>query len=115
MLSAIEFPHPYINNSIGKTKELRTDLRQRIINFDTLRSTVKSFIKFKQFGTTKNLPGRGRKPKLSLRIARKLCREVSINPRIVLKGITKSLYTIDTSMCTHTIPSSQTMLHSCLV
>ena len=64
---------------MGKTKEPCVDLRQIIINFhksgnsySTIskrlaipRSTVKSVIKkFEQFGTTENLPGGGRKPKL---------------------------------------------------
>ena len=88
---------------MGKTtKELSNDLRQRIINVHKLgnsysiisnqlaipRSTVQSIIKFKQFGTTENLPGCGRKPKLSLRTA---YHKVDIKPRVVLKDIVKSL------------------------
>ena len=36
-----------------------------------------------------NLPGHGRKPKLSPRVTWKLCCEVNINPRIILKDISK--------------------------
>ena len=96
----------YINNTTRKTKELNIDLRPRIIKFQKLgnynsiisnqlampRSIVQFVIKkIKQFGTTENLPGRGRKPKLSPRNARKLCREVNIKPRVVLKNIAKCL------------------------
>ena len=85
---SIECHHHYsnINNMMGKTKKFSIDLRWRIINFhksgnsySTIsnwlaipRSMVKSFIKrFKQFGTTENLPGCERKPKLSPRNAGK--------------------------------------------
>ena len=69
---------------MGKTKELNVDLRQQIINFhksgnsystnsDLLgipRFMVQSSIKkFKQFGTTENLPGHGRKAKVSPKTA----------------------------------------------
>ena len=50
--------------------------------------------KFKQFGTTKNLPGHGKKPKSSLRTAWKLCHKVNINQKVVLKDIAKGLDTI---------------------
>ena len=61
---------------------------------------VQSIIKnFKQLGMTENLSGHGRKPKLLPRTAQKLCCEVNIKPRVVLKDI-KSL---DISRSTHTI------------
>ena len=74
----------YVNNTTRKTKEPIIDLRLRIINFHKSgnsyfinsnrlaipRSTVQSVIKnFKQFGMTENLPGYGRKAKLSPRTA----------------------------------------------
>ena len=55
---------------------------------------VQSIIKFKQFGMTENLPGHGRKPKLSPRTAQDLYREVNIKPKVVLKDIRKSLQTM---------------------
>ena len=91
---------------MGKTKDLIIELRQRIINFYMLvnsystisnrlavpRFTIQSVIKkFKQFGTTENLTGCGRKATLSPRTAIKLCREVNIKPRVVLKEIAKNL------------------------
>ena len=101
--------HSYINNLMKKTKEHSIDLRQRIINFHKsgnsyctisnrlaiFRFMVQSIKKkFKQFGTTENLPEHERKAKLSLRTARKLCCKVNINSRVALKDITKSLDTM---------------------
>ena len=110
--------YSYVNNTMGKTKELSIDLRQRIINFHKsgnsystilnllgiLRSTVQSVIKnFKQLDKTENLPGHGRKPKMSPRTARKLYRKVNIKPRVVLKDSTKYLEKMSVSVSTYTI------------
>ena len=110
--------YSYINNTMGKIKELSVDLRQKIINFhksgnsySTIsnrlaipRSTVQSVVKkFKRVGTTENLPGRGRKPKLSPKNVRKRCHKVNINPSVVSKDIDKSLNTKGISVSTHII------------
>ena len=101
-----------------KSKKHSVDMRQRIINFHKLgnsyssisnwlaipRFLVQSIIKkFKQFGMTENLPGWKRKAKLSLRTACKLCSEVNVKPRIILKDITKSLDTTGISVSCHTM------------
>lgn len=101
-----------------KTKELSADLKRRIIRFhnggktygdiskrlDIPRSTVFSIVKkFKQHGTVEALPGRGRKPKLSVRTERKLCREVNINPRVKLDVIVEKLAAEGTSVSKRTI------------
>ena len=52
---------------------------------------------------TENLPERGRKTKLSLRTVRKLCREVNINLRAVLKDIAKSLDAMGINVSTRII------------
>lgn len=103
---------------MGKTKELSVALRQRIVDFHKSgnsygiisrrlaipRSTVQSVIKkFEVCGTTRTLPGRGRKPKMSPRTVRKLCRDVNINPRIVLKDVAKELDTKGISVSTRTL------------
>ena len=68
------------------------------------RSSVQSVIKkFKQFGTTEDLAGCGRKPKLSPRTAQKVCHLVNIKLRIVLKDIIKSLDMMGVSLSTCTI------------
>ena len=105
---------------MGKTKELSIDLRLRINNFHKLRnihSTISNQLaiprsmihsvkkKFKQFGTTENLPGHGKKSNLSLRTAWKLCCKVNIKLRVVLKDITKSLDIMSISINTCTIQS----------
>ena len=59
--------------------------------------------KFKQIGTTKNLPGHGRKPTLSLRTAQNLCSKVNINQRVVLKDIAKCLDMMGISVSIQTI------------
>ena len=103
---------------MGKIKELSVDLRQKIINFHKSgnsyrtisnrlaipRSTVQSIVKkSKRFDTTENLPGRGRKPKLSPKNVRKRCHKVNINPSVVSKDIDKSLNTKGISVSTHII------------
>ena len=107
----------YVNNKMEKAKELSVDLRQGIINLYKLGnsySTISNWLpipstvqslkkKLKQFGMTENLPGCGRKAKLSTRTAQKLCHKVNINPRVVLKDNAKSLDTIGVSISICTI------------
>ena len=110
--------HSTSSVTMGKTKEHSVEIRQKIIDFhkarnsygdiskrlDIPRSTVQSVVsKFAQFGTAQTLPGRGRKQKLSPRTARKLCREVNINPRLVLKDIAETLQAEGTSVSKRTI------------
>ena len=116
----IEFHHyySYVNNTMRKTKEFSVDLRKRIIDFhksgntySTIsnrlairRSTEQSVMKkFKQFGTTENLQGRGRKAKLSPTTAQKHCHEVNIKPSVVLEGLAKSLDSTSISVSTRAI------------
>ena len=101
-----------------KSKELNVDLGQRIISFHKSgnsyitisnrlaipRYTVQSVIKkFKQFRTTQNLRGCGRKAKLSPTTASKMYLEVYIRSRILLKDIAKSVDTIVISINTRTV------------
>ena len=57
-----------------------------------LLSVIKTF---KQFGTTENLPRRGRKLKTSARTARKLFPQIDINSCVAWKNIVKSLDAMD--------------------
>ena len=55
-------------------------------------ATVQSIInKHKKFNTVKNLSGRGRKRKVSAKLARKICREVNNNPRTTTKAVVENL------------------------
>ena len=131
--------YSYVRNTMGKTKELSVDLRQIFINFhksvysySTIsnqlaipRSTVQSVIKkFKQFGTTENLPGCGRKPKLSPRTTRKLCHKVERHHQKFGYDGYQRKYSYNTTLfkqkwivwkVTLTNFSSQTISHCCLV
>ena len=103
---------------MAKKKELSEDLRQRLVcahskgkgykaiskQYDVPVSTVQSIInKYKKFNTVKNLSGRGRKCKVSPKLARKICREVSNNPRTTTKALIQSLYQAGTSVSRSTI------------
>ena len=56
------------------------------------RATAQSIVKkFRQHGTTENLPDRGAKPKMSQKTARKVCRDATMNPRIILKDVKQML------------------------
>ena len=103
---------------MGKTQELSVDLRKKVIEFhkagnsygnickrlDIPRSTIQLVIKkFAQFGTAETLPGRGRKPKISVKTARKLCREVNSNPRVVLNDVVEGLDAEGTTVSKRTI------------
>ncbi|KAK3513362.1 hypothetical protein QTP70_012344 [Hemibagrus guttatus] len=91
---------------MAKTKELTEDLRLRIVAahksgkgyktiskcFEVPVATVQSIIKkYKTFRTVKNLRGRGRKPKVTPVLARRIVREVKKNPRITTKAILMNL------------------------
>ena len=47
--------------------------------------------KFKESGTIDTLPGSGRKPKQTPRLTRKICREINMKHRILLKDIAEYL------------------------
>ena len=87
---------------IAKTMELTEDLRLRIVAahksgkgykaiskcFQVPVATVQSIVKkYKTFHTVENLRGRGRKPKVTPVLARRMVREVKKNPRITTKAI----------------------------
>lgn len=89
-----------------KKKELSEDLRQRLVRahsegkgykaiskqYDVPVATVQSIInKHKRFHTVKNLSGRGRKRKVSPKLARKICREVNNNPQTTTKALIETL------------------------
>ncbi|KAK3542955.1 hypothetical protein QTP70_007926 [Hemibagrus guttatus] len=91
---------------MAKTKELTEDLRLRIVAahksgkgyktiskcFEVPVAKVQSIIKkYKMFRTVKNLRGRGRKPKVTPVLARRIVREVKKNPRITTKAILMNL------------------------
>ncbi|KAK3571312.1 hypothetical protein QTP86_005948 [Hemibagrus guttatus] len=90
----------------AKTKELTEDLRLHIVAahksgkgyrtiskcFEVPVATVQSIIKkYKTFHTVKNLRGRGRKPKVTPVLARRIVREVKKKPRITTKAILMNL------------------------
>ncbi|KAK3562559.1 hypothetical protein QTP86_002040 [Hemibagrus guttatus] len=75
---------PYSNSGGKGYKAILKEL-------DVPVSTVQSIIKkFKMFNTVKNLDGRGRKRKVSSRVARKICRDAN-NPRITTKALIDTL------------------------
>ena len=58
--------------------------------------------KFKESGTTDNLPGCGSKPKNTPRLTKKICRETNMNPRILLRDIGEYLKEQGIKISTHT-------------
>jgi len=91
---------------MAKKKEVSEDLRLCIVNahkegkgykaiskqFRVPVATIQSIIrKYKEFHTVKNIEGRGRKPKVSPRLARKVWREANNNPRITIKALLNNL------------------------
>lgn len=108
---------------MGKTKEMSEDLRLRIVmahnegkgykaiakQFNVPVSTAQSIIKkHNMFGTVKNRKGRGRKSKVSDKLARKLVREASNNPRVTTKAILTNLKESGTTISRQTL---QRVLH----
>ena len=84
---------------MAKKKEVSEDLRQRLVRahsvgkgykaisrqYDVPVATIQSIInKCKRFNTVKNLSGHVRKRKVSLKFARKICREVNNSPRTTI-------------------------------
>lgn len=101
-----------------KKKELSEDLRQRLVQahsegkgykaiskqYGVPVSTVQSIInKHKRFNTVKNLSGRGRKRKVSPKLARRICREVNTNPRTTTKALIQTLEQTGTKVSRSTI------------
>ena len=92
---------------MAKKKEVSEDLRLCIVNahkegkgykaiskqFRVPVATIQSIIrKYKEFHTVKkNIEGRGRKSKVSPRLARKVWREANNNPRITIKALLNNL------------------------
>ena len=89
-----------------KKKELSEDLRQHLVHahnegegykaiskqYDVPVATVQSLIKkHKKFNAITYLSGRGRKCKVSTKLARKICREVSNHPRTTTKALVENL------------------------
>ena len=67
-------------------------------------ATVQSMInKHKRYNTAKNLSGRGRKHKVSPKLARKICREVNNNPRTTTKALFETLDQAETKVSRSTI------------
>ncbi|XP_076029868.1 uncharacterized protein LOC143018394 [Oratosquilla oratoria] len=102
---------------MGK-KELSEDLRLWIVDahkqgkgykkiskqFEVPVAMVQSIIKkFKNFGTVKNLMGRGQKAKMSVRDGRKLVRKVADNPRITSKALLSDLKKSGTNISRSTL------------
>ena len=88
-----------------KTNELSKQVREKVVEkyrsglgykkvSETLNipwSTIKSIIKkWKEYGTTTNLPREGRPPKLSYQARRALIREATKRPKITLKELQSS-------------------------
>ena len=101
-----------------KTQELSVDLRTNVIDshevgnsyfdisksLDIRRSTVQCVIKkFSKFCNVETFPGRGLKPKVSVKTMRKLRRPVSNNSRLLFKNVAKQLDAMRTSVSKRTI------------
>ncbi|KAK3517459.1 hypothetical protein QTP70_012396 [Hemibagrus guttatus] len=103
---------------MAKTKELTEDLRLHIVaahksgkGYETISkcfevpvATVQSIIKkYKTFHIVKNLRGRGRKPKVTPVLARRIVREVKKNPRITTKAILMNLGSAGSNISRQTV------------
>uniref|UniRef100_A0AAY5L4C4 Transposase Tc1-like domain-containing protein n=1 Tax=Esox lucius TaxID=8010 RepID=A0AAY5L4C4_ESOLU len=101
-------------------KALSKDLRDKVVDrhksgdskaLSMSRSIVKSIIKkWKVFGTTKTLPGSGRRSKLDERARRKLVREATKRPTATLKQLQD--FMTKSGHCVHVTTISQ-ILHKC--
>ena len=91
---------------MAKAKQFSLDLRKRIVNahfegegqtklskrFQESRAAVRGIIqKFKESSVIQHLSGRGRKPKISKTLERKLVRDASKNPRTTAKSLVNDL------------------------
>ncbi|CAB1435967.1 unnamed protein product [Pleuronectes platessa] len=73
-----------------KTKELTKQVRDKVVE-KYEAGTIKSIIrKWKEYGTTANLPRGGRPPKLKSRTRRKLIREATRRPMVTLEELQRS-------------------------
>ena len=103
---------------MGKKKELSEDLRQCLVEahsngkgytaisktYGVPKATVQSVIKkYRRFKTVKNLSGRGRKRKVSAKLARTITREVNKHPRTTIKALRKQLQQAGTNVSRSTI------------
>lgn len=104
-----------------KTKELPQELREEIIslhlkgsgykkiskNLNVSKTTIGSIVrKFQAYGAAANLPGRGRKPKISNKCLRNLIRKTKKNPFISLKDLQDDLMKAGTYVSVTTIRRS---------
>ena len=96
-----------------KTKELSKQVRDKVVEkyrsglgykklsktFNIPRSTIKSIInKWKEYGTTTNLPREGRPPKLTDQARRALIRDATKRPKKTLKELQSSTAEIGVSV-----------------
>ncbi|KAK3523881.1 hypothetical protein QTP70_015711 [Hemibagrus guttatus] len=115
---------------MAKTKELTEDLRLCIVAahksgkgyktiskcFEVPVATVQSIIKkYKTFHTVKKLRGRGRKPKVTPVLARRIVRQVKKNPRITTKAILMNLGSAGGNISRQTVQQTlhTTGFHGC--
>ncbi|KAI3361613.1 hypothetical protein L3Q82_013752, partial [Scortum barcoo] len=118
--SSLNVSHFGINTAavMPKTNEHSEDLRTRIIDaqkegkgykknakqFKVPVSTVQSIVKkYKEFNTVKTLQGRGRKATVSTRLARKIQRQVRVNPRITTKALLAELSSTGVTISRQTV------------
>ena len=105
-----------------KTKELSKQVRDNVVekyksglgykkiskSLMIPRSTIKSIItKWKEHGTTANLPRDGRTPKLTDRARRALIREAAQRPKVTLEELQSS--TAETGVSVHRTTISRTL------
>jgi transposase len=77
-------------------------------NLNIPRSTIKYIIKkWKEYGTTTNLPREGRPPKLIDQARRALIREATKRPKITLKELQS--YTVEMGVSVHRTTLSRTL------
>lgn len=103
---------------MAKTKEISQQVREKIVlcyqegqgykkiaeRLRVSRDTVKSIVKkFKEHGTVKNLPGRGRKQKMSASALRYMNRKVQKNPRTAAIDLQTDLEQAGTSVSKSTV------------
>lgn len=106
------------NATMGKSKELSTDLKKRIIELNKSgkslaaiskqlqvpRATVQTIVcKYKVHGTVVSLPRSGRKRKLSPASERKLVRMVKSQPRTTKKQVCNALEAAGTQVSVSTV------------
>ena len=105
-------------NSIMKSKEHTKQVRDKVVEkfkaglgykkisqaLNISRSTVQSIIKkWKEYGTTANLPRHGRPPKLTCRTRRALIRDAAKTPMVTLEELQRSTAQVGESVHRTTI------------